>query len=143
MPWAIFPSMNDIVTNKVQTIHRCLHQIGVYFGGRPERLEDQQVEDAVVLNLQRACEAAIDLANHIVSLKKLGVPQNSRDSFELLAAHNLLTPLVCDQMKRMIGFRNIAIHDYQRIERPIVLSILTKHLGDFQSFVTEAQAALS
>lgn len=40
-------------------------------------------------------------------------------------------------------FRNIGIHDYQRLQRPLVLSILTKHQGDFQSFVTEAQAALS
>lgn len=37
-------------------------------------------------------------------------------------------------MKKMIGFRNIAVHDYQAVQLPITVSIIEKHLDDFLSF---------
>ena len=92
------------------------------------------VEDSIVLNLQRACEAAIDLALRLVSLNRLGVPQESRAAFELLESAGMLDAELSGRMKRMVGFRNIAVHDYQRLSRPILLAILEERLGDFEAF---------
>ena len=46
---------------------------------------DYTRQDAAVLNIQRACEAALDMGQHLVRREKLGLPQSSRDVFELLA----------------------------------------------------------
>mgnify|MGYP003873966533 CR=1 FL=1 len=37
----------------------------------------------------------------------------------------------------MVGFRNIAVHDYQELQAPIVLAILDKHLSSFDDFIKE------
>ncbi|MFN0117652.1 MAG: type VII toxin-antitoxin system HepT family RNase toxin [Elusimicrobiota bacterium] len=92
-------------------------------------------QDAIILNLQRACEATIDLAMHIVSEKRYGIPQNSREAFDFLIKNKILKPELGLKMKKMIGFRNIAIHDYQSISQPILIKILNSHLKDFLDFL--------
>ena len=37
----------------------------------------------------------------------------------------------------MVGFRNIAVHDYQNLNIEIVISIVQKHLEDFEGFIDE------
>jgi len=124
--------IDDIVLNKVAAIERCLGRIREECSGDLERLGNQTVEDAVVLNLQRACEAAIDLAMHVVSRRRLGVPQSSRAAFELLDSAGVLSADLAERMKRMVGFRNVAVHDYVKIDRTILESIVTDHLVDFE-----------
>lgn len=126
--------LDDVVANKVATIERCIARVREEYRGDPARLESHTIEDSIVLNLQRACEAAIDLAMRLVSLNRLGVPQESRAAFELLESARMLDAERSGRMKRMVGFRNIAVHDYQRLSRPILLAILDERLGDFEAF---------
>jgi uncharacterized protein YutE (UPF0331/DUF86 family) len=58
----------------------------------------------------------------------------ARDTFALLAQAQWITDTVAEQMKRMVGFRNIAVHDYQTLQLPITINILTEHLDDFLIF---------
>ena len=37
-------------------------------------------------------------------------------------------------LKNMVGFRNIAVHDYQALQLPIMVAIITQHMGDFLEF---------
>jgi uncharacterized protein YutE (UPF0331/DUF86 family) len=77
--------MNDVVINKLATIERCLSRIKeVYQQAGDDFLSDYTRQDSIILNLQRACEASIYLANYITKLKNLGIPQSSQNSFELL-----------------------------------------------------------
>jgi uncharacterized protein YutE (UPF0331/DUF86 family) len=73
-------------------------------------------------------------ARHIIRRERLGVTQSARDTFTLLAQAHWLTPAVAEQMKRMVGFRNVAVHDDQSLQLPITLNILTLHLDDFLLF---------
>jgi len=91
-------------------------------------------QDAIVLNLQRACEASIDAAMHIVRSRSLGVPQQSREAFEMLRADGLLDDALSQRMQAMVGFRNVAVHDYRKLSMVILRSILDERLGDFRQF---------
>jgi uncharacterized protein YutE (UPF0331/DUF86 family) len=76
---------DDVVVNKASIIERCLQRIEEEYQNDPENLyENVTRQDAIVLNLQRACQAAIDLAMHLVREHELGVPQESREAFALL-----------------------------------------------------------
>lgn len=126
---------NDILINKAATIERCINRVreertkaGVNFSN------DYSRQDAAILNIQRACQAALDMGQHIVRTKQLGVSQSARDVFTLLAQANLIDNNLAENMKRMIGFRNIAVHDYQALLLPIVENIITNHLDDFVQF---------
>ncbi|MGM0867398.1 MAG: type VII toxin-antitoxin system HepT family RNase toxin [Bacillota bacterium] len=125
---------NDVILNKISIIERCIKRIHEEYENKPEHLENYTKQDSIVLNLQRACEASIDLAMHIVAEKKLGLPQNSRDSFSLLEDEGILPSSLSQKMKAMVGFRNIAVHDYQEINLAILQKILDDHLIDFMQY---------
>lgn len=126
--------MDDVVLNKASIIERCIKRINEEYQDNPENLKNYTKQDSIILNIQRACEAAIDMAMHIVSVKKLGIPQRSRDAFTLLYEENIIPKNLKNNLVGMVGFRNIAVHNYQEIELSIIQSIIENHLKDIDSF---------
>lgn len=124
-----------VLINKYDSIERCINRINEEYENNPENLEDYRRMDAIVLNLQRACEMATDVAMYIVSTRKLGIPQTKKEAFEKLNEHNLISDDMCTKMKGMIGFRNIAIHDYKNIDEEILKDVIENHLVDLKEFV--------
>lgn len=117
-------------------IERCLQRVNEEYEDKPANLQNFTKQDSIVLNLQRACEASIDLAMHIVAEEKLGLPQNSRDAFSLIEEKGIIDAPLSAKMKAMIGFRNIAVHDYQEINLVILQKILENHLDDFLQYTS-------
>jgi len=124
----------DVILNKVAIIDRCIMRINEEYKNNPENLNNFTKQDSIVLNLQRACKASIDLAMYICSQRKLGLPGSSRDAFILLAQNNTITNESTEKMLKMVGFRNIAVHDYQTLNLLILQSILENHLQDFTKY---------
>jgi uncharacterized protein YutE (UPF0331/DUF86 family) len=117
--------MNDIVVNKVQS------RAGL--AGNDFRT-DYMRQDAAVLNVTRACEQAIDLANHLIRTHKIGIPVSSADSFALLAMKRVIPTSLEDKMRRMVGFRNIAVHEYRKLNVDIVEAVIRTGLDDLWAF---------
>jgi uncharacterized protein YutE (UPF0331/DUF86 family) len=131
--------MDDIILNKAATIERCLRRIDEEYADGATNLEqDLTRQDSIILNIQRACEASIDLAMHLVRTFALGIPQDSRQAFDLLAESGKLDPSSAEALKRMVGFRNIAVHDYQKLNLQVVRAIIERNLGDLRSFAQHA-----
>lgn len=127
--------MDDVLLNKAAIIERCLARIAEEYDGHEQELETNLTrQDAIVLNLQRACEASIDAAMHVVRSRSLGVPQQSREAFEMLHEEELLDDALCRRMQAMVGFRNVAVHDYRKLSMAILRSILDERLEDFRQF---------
>jgi uncharacterized protein YutE (UPF0331/DUF86 family) len=74
------------------------------------------------------------MGQHLIRRERLGVPQSARDVFELLCRGGWLEASLLTTMKDMVGFRNIAVHEYQTLQLPITVAIITQHLGDFLRF---------
>lgn len=130
--------MDDIIVNKIATIEKCVNRINEeYIGFEGEFCHNFSKQDAVILNIQRAAQACIDLAMHIVRVKKFGLPKNSRDIFTLLAEKQIISTTTSQKMQKMVGFRNIAVHDYQVLNIDIVIDIITNKLVDFKAFSQE------
>ena len=126
---------DDVVLNKAARSERCLLRIVEEYGGdRRNLLTNQTKQDAIILNLQRACETSIDLAMYVISRRRLGLPQESRDAFALLQTAGILPADLAIRMQHMVGFRIVAVHEYIRLNLDIVLTIITKHLEDFRRF---------
>jgi uncharacterized protein YutE (UPF0331/DUF86 family) len=126
---------DDVILNKAATIERCLQRVlNEYAGDKQNLVANQTKQDAIILNLQRACESAIDLAMYVVSQRKLGVPQDSRDAFTLLQTSGIIPADLATRMQHMVGFRNVAVHEYTRLNLDVVHAIITKQLEDFRTF---------
>jgi len=126
---------NDVIINKAQIIERCIKRINEEYGGNPANLSNITRQDSIILNIQRACEAAIALAMHLVAERGWGVPNSSREAFDLLVEHDALESTLANRLKAMVGFRNIAIHDYQQMDMDIIQEIITRHLVDLTDFI--------
>ena len=126
--------MDDVLLNKMAIIERCIKRIKEEYHNNPDNLKNYTKQDSIILNIQRACESCIDSAMHLVSINQLGIPQNSRDSFELLAENQIIDQQLKNKLTAMVGFRNIAVHNYQEINIEIIEDIIEKHLPDFLEF---------
>ncbi len=121
----------EVVLAKIATLDRCLARIAE--AREPERgLAPIDVEDIVILNLQRAVQAVIDLATHVVATEGFGLPDTVGASFSLLAKEGLIAADLAQRLRKMVGFRNIVVHHYETVDSDIVESIVTRHLGDLR-----------
>lgn len=124
--------VDDVLLNKAATIERCVGRArDEYFRDPDSFATDLTRQDAAILNIQRACEAALDMGQHLVRRDRLGVPQSARDVFALLARAGAIETGLAEEPQRMVGFRNIAVHDYQKLQLPITVAIIETHLDGF------------
>ncbi len=125
---------DDIIINKTETIKRCINRINEEYDSNPNNLLIYGKQDSIILNIQRLCEACIDIAVHFIRVNKLGVPQSSKESFEILENRGIITKELSNSLKGMTGFRNIAVHDYQSLNLKIVQVVVEKHIYDSLKF---------
>jgi len=126
---------DDVLLNKAATIERCVRRAREEYAADPAGFADNFTrQDAAILNIQRACEAALDMGQHLIRRERLGLPQSARDVFALLARGNWISPELAEQLKRMVGFRNIAVHDYESLQLPITVRIIETHLDEFLDY---------
>lgn len=123
----------DVVLAKIAVIDRCLARIAEIRARRGGTLLPVDVEDITVLSLTRAAQAAIDLAAHVVATEGYGLPSGVAETFSLLEQHGVLEPALAARLRKMVGFRNLAVHDYQTIDPRILESIVTTRLDDLRA----------
>ena len=124
--------VDDVLLNKAASIERCVARAREEYQIDPAGFSNNHTrQDAAILNIQRACEAALDMGQHLIRREKLGIPQSAREVFTLLAHAGWIDSALAESLKRMVGFRNIAVHDYQSLQLPITVNVITQHLDDF------------
>jgi uncharacterized protein YutE (UPF0331/DUF86 family) len=135
--------MSEVVLDKKISIERCVEQVRGYYAMQTGVTfeEDYLRQDAIAMNLQRACELVIDLANLLVRHKKLGLPRDSRDSFVFLQRAGLISSDLSHRLQAMVGFRNTLVHQYQELDLRIVVDVIEHRLGDLLEFASIALAA--
>lgn len=124
--------VDDVIINKAASIERCVARAREEYAHNPTTFsKDLTRQDAAILNIQRACESALDMGQYIVRRDKLGIPQSARDIFKLMAEAGKIEKDLAERLQHMVGFRNIAIHEYENLQLPIVIAIIEHHLDDF------------
>ena len=124
----------DLLLAKVETLDRCLARIAAVRGEANSGLRAIDVQDITVLNLQRAVQAMIDVAAHVVASEGLGTPDSLGASFTLLERAGFLDGELAERMRRMTGFRNVAVHEYRKLDPAVLEAIVRERLGDLRAF---------
>ncbi len=124
----------DVVLAKIAIIKKC---VATLVEIQTADLNPWMMEDLSVLNLQRAIQAAIDLAHVVIAKYGYGLPSDYGQSFDILSKHHIVDFQTTKILKKMVGFRNISVHEYQEINGEIVKSIIGHHLNDFEVYYTQ------
>lgn len=125
---------DKVLLAKAAVIDRCVKRAQNALGGSSDFQTDIDAQDIVVLNVIRACEAGIDMALRLVRIFDAGLPSSSSESFTLLAQNGVIDVELASRLRRMVGFRNIAVHDYTTLDLAVVRSVVTDKLGDLLLF---------
>lgn len=126
-----------VIINKYNIIERCIKRIKEIYQNNPANLQNYDKQEAIMLNLQRACQAGMDIGRYIISVSNLENPQFKKDTFEILAENKIITEKIEKQMKYMSDIRNKIIYEYQEIDLKIIQSIIENNLTDLQEFARE------
>ncbi len=125
----------DVIQTKLEALIRCVHRVESQNIGSLEDLEKNlDKQEIIILNLQRAVQICVDIGNHILLDYKTSTPSTMSETFKYLAQNNLIDPKNAEDLSHAVGFRNIAVHQYENIDCNIVYEIITKHLEDFKQF---------
>ena len=129
-----------IIAEKLESLRRCIQRIQEKTP--PEigsLITEPDLQDIVVLNLTRAVQLCVDIGSHIISTSGEAAPVTMGDVFIILNKLGVITTTTCESMKKAVGFRNIAVHNYESINWEIVFAICNKSTADFCAFVKEIE----
>ena len=125
----------EIVEQKLESLRRCLQRIETKCPADAETLAaDFDLQDIVALNLSRAVQLCVDIGAHIISGMNVPPPGTMGQTFDILAESGTLTMELAHNLKKAVGFRNIAVHNYDAINWHIVHGMVRNHLAGFTAF---------
>lgn len=131
----------DVVQAKLEMLTRCIIRIKSQNIASCDELEqDFDKQDIIILNLQRSVQICVDIANHILLDYESAVPSTMAESFKYLAQSNVISMENAQNLARAVGFRNIAVRQYEDIDCNIIYAIITEHLADFTEFAKFIEA---
>ena len=134
----------DVVTAKLESLRHCVERVRTRTPASVEGLSScYDAQDIICLNLERAVQACVDIAAHIVSDTECTVPDSMAGTFDALERQGVLSRDLTERMRRAVGFRNISVHAYQTLDWEIVYSIATERLGDFVEYGLAIEAVLA
>jgi uncharacterized protein YutE (UPF0331/DUF86 family) len=124
-----------IVAAKIESLRRCVARIEARRPTSSDALaRDADAQDILTLNLTRAVQLCVDIGAHLVADSGEPAPISMGETFDRLFEQGIIDQALARRMKGAVGFRNIAIHNYQAIDWVIVHRIAVERLGDFHEF---------
>lgn len=130
----------EVLITKLESLIRCIHRIKDQNISKLEELEQNiDKQEIIILNIQRAVQLCVDVGNHILLDYRTQTPTTMADTFKYLAENMLISKENAEQLSHAVGFRNIAVHQYENIDCKIVFSIITQHLDDFKTFAASIE----
>lgn len=131
----------QVVEQKLESLRRCIKRIHDKQPLSAKELEtDFDKQDIVSLNLSRAVQLTVDIGVHIISGLSSSAPDTMGQTFDVLTDKNVISSELATKLKKSVGFRNIAVHNYDAINWHIVQSIVELHLNDFSDFAKAVMA---
>ena len=125
----------EVVDQKLESLRRCLLRIESKCPADALVLAaDVDLQDILALNLSRAVQISVDIGAHLIASMDVPPPGTMGQTFDLLAQEGVLSSELASGLKKSVGFRNIAVHNYDSINWLIVYNIVKNHLGEFSEF---------
>jgi uncharacterized protein YutE (UPF0331/DUF86 family) len=133
----------QVVEQKLESLCRCVQRVADKCPPDSQTLgRDPDLQDIIALNLTRAVQLCVDIGTHLVADMRVPPPDTMGETFDLLARGSVISGNLAAQMKKAIGFRNIAVHNYGQIDWTVVHAIARDHLGDFTEFARAISSRL-
>ncbi len=95
---------------------------------------DQDRQDALALSILVALQEVFDIAFHISTTERLGLPGSNAEAVELLGQHGVLTPDLARRVARGGHTRNLIAHGCASVSLRQLFDDLEEGIPDLLSF---------
>lgn len=127
----------DVIEQKIESLRRCVERVRQKCPATADALAgDVDAQDIFALNWVCAVQLCVDIGAHLIAAKNNPAPDTMGQTFDVLAELDVIPPELAMRMKKAVGFRNIAVHNYEAIDWQIAHAIATRHMNDFTAFAT-------
>jgi uncharacterized protein YutE (UPF0331/DUF86 family) len=127
---------NDVILRKMDSLRRCLKRLEDKVPENWDGIQsDYDLQDILSINLERAVQLSVDIGLQVFVMLSVKPPESMADVFSSLQSLRIVSPELAENLRRAVGFRNIAVHEYEEINWNIVRSICTEYLDDFYYFI--------
>ena len=128
--------MHEVVRLKLESLRRCIARIEQKRPVSAEILKtDYDIQDIISLNLERAIQISVDIGSYLLAESEQTPPETMGEVFPSLAEAGYISESLGMRLKMAVGFRNISVHEYQKVDWEIVFSIINRNLEDFKDFM--------
>jgi uncharacterized protein YutE (UPF0331/DUF86 family) len=125
----------EVIEQKIESLRRCVERVCQKCPATPDALaSDPDAQDILTLNLTRAVQLCVDIGAHLIAARDNPAPDTMGQTFDVLADLGVIPPGLAVRLKKAVGFRNIATHNYEAIDWQIAHAIATRHMNDFAVF---------
>lgn len=126
----------DLIHAKIESLARCVQRIEQRVPNTSQELKaDPDLQDILPINLERAVQLCVDIALHwIAQQPSIQLPSTMGEAFRVMESANLINKELANQLISVVGFRNLSVHSYEKINWDIVWSIATKEIDLFRNF---------
>ncbi len=125
----------EVIEQKLESLRRCLQRIADKCPPDPETLgRDADLQDIITLNLTRSVQLCVDIGAHLIAGMEVSPPNTMGETFDVLSRSGVICDDLALQLKKAVGFRNIAVHNYEDIDWTIVHAIAQNHRDNFTEF---------
>ena len=132
----------EVIEQKIESLRRCVERVRQKCPATAAALAgDPDVQDILTLNLSRAVQLCVDIGAHLIAAHNKPAPDTMGQTFDVLAEMGVISAELAVRMKKAVGFRNIAVHNYEAIDWDITHAIATRHMSDFAEFASAVVAA--
>ena len=124
------------IENKISSIQKYLKILERYKKFSKEDIEnDIDRRGALERYLYLVCQATIDLAEALISLRNFRKPSTLSEAFHILNEEKIISNELTEKLVKMAGFRNVIAHDYEIVNYEIVIDALKKGTKDIEEFI--------
>ena len=123
---------SEIILSKLQSLNRCVNRISSKISD--DFISNLDSQDIVILNLQRAIQISIDIGAIILKESNIEIPINRSEIFTLLHENKKISSSLANSLKKSVGFRNLAVHEYSKLDLEKVYSLSKSELDIFLEF---------
>jgi len=125
----------DVLNEKLESLRRCVRRIEDRRAATVAELEaDPDRQDILALNHTRAVQLCIDMAVHVLATTERPAPVSMSEAFTALAEEGAIDDELASRMRSAVGFRDIAVHAYQRLDWDVVHAVSHEGLETFEQF---------
>lgn len=126
----------SVIENKISSAKKYLKILKRYKKySKEEIVKDIDLCGAAERYLYLATQATIDLAGAVISFKGFRKPTTMSENFYILEEEGIIEQELTEKLIKMVGFRNIVAHDYEKIDYDIMYDILENRLRDIEEFL--------